>query len=105
MRIVASGARRDLGQLDAAVLTLQCPELRDVHKPWSARLRYAYADALLQAGRDDEALEWFRKAAESDRDGETEAAERLDELLGLTFEDTVDDSDDSGGPDTGQGAG
>ena len=28
MRIVASGARRDMGQLDAAVLTLQTPDLR-----------------------------------------------------------------------------
>jgi hypothetical protein len=28
MRIVASGARRDLGELDAAVITLTCKELR-----------------------------------------------------------------------------
>ena len=93
MRIVASGARRDLGQLDAAVVTLHCPELRDDAKPWSARLRYAYADALLAAGRTDEAVTWFERAAGSDRDGETEAQERLDELAGLVFVD-VDELDD-----------
>ncbi len=87
LRIVASGARRDLGQFDAAVLTLQCPELRDAGKPWSARLRYAYADALLAAGRQDEAADWFGRAAESDPDGETDAVERLDELGGTVFTD------------------
>ena len=51
MRIVASGARRDMGQLDAAVLTLQTPDLRAGTEEWAARLRYAYADALLAAGR------------------------------------------------------
>jgi tetratricopeptide (TPR) repeat protein len=81
MRIVASGARRDLGQFDAAVLTLQVRELDapDVH-PWTPRLRYAYADALLSAGRTDEAIDWFRRAADADPEGATDAEERLDEL-------------------------
>ena len=40
--IVAAGARRDLGQADAAVLTLQVPALRARGAaPWLARLRYA----------------------------------------------------------------
>ena len=95
LRIVASGARRDLGQLDAAVVTLQCPELRDESKPWSARLRYAYADALLAAGRTSDAVEWFERAAHADLDGETEAQERLDELSGLVFVDADDDDDAS----------
>jgi tetratricopeptide (TPR) repeat protein len=95
MRIVASGARRDLGQPEAAVVTLQGPELRDSGKAWSARLRYAYAEALLAAGRRDEALDWFRKAAESDPDGETEAAERVDDLEGTVFLD--EDLEDVGG--------
>jgi tetratricopeptide (TPR) repeat protein len=105
MRIVASGARRDLGQHEAAVLTLQCPELRDANRPWSARLRYAYADALLAAGRTDEAVDWFGRAANSDPDGETDAAERLDELTGTVFTD-VTDPDDPDDPDrAGEGAG
>ncbi len=95
LRIVASGARRDLGQYDAAVVTLQCPELRDAAKPWAARLRYAYADALLAAGRTDEATDWFRRASESDPDGETDAVERLDELGGTVFIDVEADQADA----------
>lgn len=105
LRIVASGARRDLGQLDAAVVTLQCPELRDAGKPWSARLRYAYADALLAAGRTEDAVTWFGRAAEADPDGETEAQERLDELAGLVFVDAEDGEDDGPTVDDGADAG
>jgi tetratricopeptide (TPR) repeat protein len=96
MRIVASGARRDMGQPDAAVLTLQTQDLRADREPWAARLRYAYADALLAAGRTDEAAEWFAKAAAVDKDGSTEAYERLDELSGTTFTDEGDPDDDEG---------
>lgn len=81
LRIVAAGARRDLGQLDAAVVMLQGPELEsDASGPWLARLRYAYADNLLAAGRIEEAVRWFLAAAESDVEGETDAAERAAEL-------------------------
>jgi len=78
MRIVASGARRDLGQADAAVLLLQGPQLKpELRRPWSARLFYAYAEALADAGRDDEAVQWLRHAAAADVDGSTNAAERV----------------------------
>ena len=85
MLIVASGARRDLGQPDAAALLLQGPELSPGRrKPWSARLFYAYAEAVLAAGREDEAVDWFGHAADADRAGETDADERLAELAGVT---------------------
>ncbi|MGH8969246.1 MAG: hypothetical protein ACRDV1_04800 [Actinomycetes bacterium] len=88
MRIVVSGARRDLGQHDAAVLALQGPQLRPTaRRPWSARLFYAYAEALLDARRPDEAAQWFGHAAEADEAGETDAAERLAQLSGVTFLD------------------
>ena len=46
--IVAAGARGDLGQHDAAVAMLQVRELTtEEDAEWAARLRYAYADALL----------------------------------------------------------
>ncbi|MFD3535156.1 hypothetical protein [Streptomyces sp. NPDC058664] len=95
MRLVAAGARRDLGQLDAAIVTLQSPELASsaVH-PWTARLRYAYADALLAAGRDREAREWFAKALEADKDGATDASDRLAEMDGVEFVDAFDDTDE-----------
>ncbi|WP_433472090.1 hypothetical protein ACQPZP_24690 [Spirillospora sp. CA-142024] len=92
LRIVESGVRRDLGQIDAAVVTLQIPELRDRRlRPWSVRLFYAYADALAEAGREAEASDWFARAAAADRDGDTDAAERYAELEGLHILDTEED--------------
>jgi hypothetical protein len=76
MRIVAAGARRDLGEFDAAVVTLTCKELNNETDEWALRLRYAYADALDAAGRRDEAREWFGKCAALDPDEFTDAAER-----------------------------
>ncbi|MFG3352418.1 hypothetical protein [Streptomyces sp. NPDC048001] len=91
MRLVAAGARRDMEQLDAAIVTLQSPELASQSvQPWTARLRYAYADALLAAGREDEAREWFAKALEADKDGTTDASDRLAELDGVEFVDVMD---------------
>ena len=81
LRIVAAGARRDLGQFDAAVVALQGPDLdAPGEESWRARLRYAYADNLLAAGRRQEAFRWFLAAAESDVEGATDAAERAIEL-------------------------
>ncbi|MFI7387883.1 hypothetical protein [Streptomyces sp. NPDC049813] len=95
MRLVAAGARRDMGQLDAAIVTLQSPELASNSvQPWTARLRYAYADALLAADREGEAREWFAKAVESDKDGTTDASDRLAELDGVEFVDAFDDEGD-----------
>ncbi|MCX5608724.1 MULTISPECIES: tetratricopeptide repeat protein [unclassified Streptomyces] len=91
MRLVAAGARRDQGQLEAAIVTLQSPELASSSvQPWTARLRYAYADALLAAGREDEAREWFAKTLEADKDGATDASDRLAELDGVEFVDASD---------------
>jgi tetratricopeptide (TPR) repeat protein len=88
LRIVESGIRRDQGLADAAVVALQVPELTSGRlRPWSARLFYAYADALLAAGRTEEAREAFARAVAADADGETDAADRLDELDGVEFED------------------
>ncbi|MEV6152223.1 hypothetical protein AB0L53_17925 [Nonomuraea sp. NPDC052129] len=96
LSIVESGARRDLGQNDAAVITLQrLPELRDPQaKPWSARLAFAYADALADAGHQEAATDWFAKAMAFDEDGETDAAERYAELTGAVIEDVEEDFDD-----------
>ncbi|MCM3301675.1 hypothetical protein [Streptomyces pseudogriseolus] len=106
MRLVAAGARRDMGQLDAAIVTLQSNELASNSvQPWTARLRYAYADALLAAGREGEAREWFAKAVEADRDGSTDASDRLAELDGVEFMDAlVEDEDQDGADRDDQGA-
>ncbi|WP_344679761.1 hypothetical protein [Saccharopolyspora taberi] len=82
LRIVAAGARRDLGEVEASVVSLQIPELDPQRQdPWSARLFYAYADNLLAADRVQEAFTWFVHAAHADDEGETDAPERLDELM------------------------
>ncbi|MCI2422831.1 hypothetical protein MOQ72_35935 [Saccharopolyspora sp. K220] len=81
LRIVAAGARRDLGEIDASVVSLQIAELDPRRQePWSARLFYAYADNLLAAGRERDAFTWFVHAAHADDDDETDAADRLEEL-------------------------
>jgi tetratricopeptide (TPR) repeat protein len=97
--IVAAGARRDMGQTAAAIQMLEVPELtKRTRADWLPRLRYAYADALADAGRSDDALVWFHRAAGVDADGTTGAAERAAKLEGLEFTDldedeTVEDED------------
>jgi len=86
--IVLAGARRDLGQVDAAVLQLQEPARRTkAGRPWAARLWYAYADALLAAGQADKARTWFASAAAHDVEGQTDATDRLLELDGVVFQE------------------
>jgi tetratricopeptide (TPR) repeat protein len=81
MTIVEAGARRDLGELDAALRTLENAPLRSQSRAeWVARLRYAYADTLLAAGRTEEAVEWFHRTVAVDSDEVTDAAERVVEL-------------------------
>jgi tetratricopeptide (TPR) repeat protein len=88
LRIVESGIRRDQGLTEAAVVALQVPELTSgKSRPGLARLYYAYADALLDAGREKEAREWFGRAAGADVDGETDATERCEDLDAVSFDD------------------
>ena len=96
LRIVESGIRRDQGLAEAAVVVLQLPELRERRlRPWSARLFYAYADALLDAGRTEQAREWFARAAAADPDEMTDAAERFDALDDdIVIDDLADDDED-----------
>jgi tetratricopeptide (TPR) repeat protein len=78
MKIVESGARRDLGDPAAAIRALEGRELRSQSRAgWVPRLRYAYAEALLADGQVAAAREWFERAAGVDIDGFTDAAERL----------------------------
>ena len=81
MTIVEAGARRDLGQLDAALRTLElAPLMSKSRSPWVVRLRYAYADALAAAGREQDALAWFHRTYSIDSDELTDAAERAEAL-------------------------
>jgi len=81
MTIVEAGARRDLGQLDAALRTLElAPLSSNSRAPWVVRLRYAYADTLEAAGRTTEALEWFHRTEAIDADEITDAGVRAEVL-------------------------
>ena len=55
MRIASAGARSALGELNAAVLTLQCSELGISDATWSKKLHRRYRDALVAAGRKEDA--------------------------------------------------
>lgn len=81
MTIVEAGARRDLGQLDAALRTLElAPLLSKSRGSWVVRLRYAYADTLEAAGREQDALQWFHRTHAIDADELTDADERAEAL-------------------------
>lgn len=80
--IVVAGARRDLGQMDAALSVLARGGLdRDRPRPGAARLWYAYADLLAATGRTDEAASWFAASAALDPEGQLDAADRAAALL------------------------
>jgi tetratricopeptide (TPR) repeat protein len=106
LRIVEAGARHDLGQtaeaarlLRAAVAAQPRQPAAGMHTP-AARLHYALADVLLDLGQADQAREEFRRAADLDTDGATDAEERSDALDGLAIEFDQGDEDDEPGTGT-----
>lgn len=63
LAIAMSGARLDLGQVDAALVELQIPQLNpDTAFSWSPALFDAYATVLEDLGRVDEAELWFTRS-------------------------------------------
>lgn len=95
MTIVEAGARFDLGEVEGALRTMENAPLRSVtREDWLVRLRYAYADLLLKAGRRDQAVEWFHRTAGIDGNGVTDAADRILELEGVVLESAESESDD-----------
>jgi tetratricopeptide (TPR) repeat protein len=106
LRIVESGIRRDQGRPAAGVAVLQVPELTDGRvRPWSARLFYAYAAALLDDGRDDEARVWFGRAAALDPEEETDAGERYEDLDSVVIDDLGELEGESDGDLEGESQG
>ncbi len=83
LSIVMAGARRDLGQAEAAAHLLETESLHSKSRePWVARLRYAYADTLLDLGRTEEAVEWFHRVVAVDGNHLTDAEDRIAALEG-----------------------
>ena len=85
LAMVLSGARTDLGQLDAAVAALEIPQL-DLHRAFSfsPRLFRAYAEALDAVGRTGESAKWRNQAkvAESALGLEDSSEPDIIDLLG-----------------------
>ncbi|WP_166985736.1 hypothetical protein [Canibacter zhoujuaniae] len=64
LAIAVSGARLDLGQLDAALAELEIPQLNPKKVfPWSPELFSAYAAVLEDLGRAGEAAKWEQLAS------------------------------------------
>lgn len=81
LTIVLAGARRDLGQVEAALQLLETEPLGSRSRAdWVARLRYAYADTLLAAGRRADAIEWFHRTVAVDGNKLTDAEDRIASL-------------------------
>ncbi|WP_336923577.1 hypothetical protein [Aquipuribacter sp. SD81] len=98
MLLVAAGARQDLGQADAAVLTLQVPELESRSEAaWHQRLVAGYAEALEQAGRSEEAALWRSRAERhpaAPRVGDDAGGDDVGDIVDLD-PDAADDADDA----------
>ncbi|MDO5744446.1 MAG: hypothetical protein Q4P23_08250, partial [Micrococcaceae bacterium] len=82
MAMVASGAQNDLGNLEAALAELEIPQL-ELNRAfsYSPRLFSAYADALENLGRNEEAATWRKQisvAEEALGTGEFEEPEIID---------------------------
>jgi len=90
LRIVIAGARLDMGQTDAALLLLeQDGDLTtSVVDDSLIRLRYAYAAALVAAGRGESARSWFARVADQDVSERTDAAEQSIEPVATEPEGT-----------------
>ena len=81
LAIIVAGAHQDMRQFDEAVLALQAETgSDDAPKVSQMRVRYAYADALEQAGRSNEAIEWFERAEELDSEGMLDSKNRIAEI-------------------------
>lgn len=74
LAIAMSGARLDLGQVDAALVELQIPQLDPTTAfSYSPALFESYGSVLEELGRDEEAEEWYTRA-----DAAAEALERAE---------------------------
>ncbi|MDQ6741255.1 MAG: hypothetical protein M3021_13075, partial [Actinomycetota bacterium] len=93
LAIVASGARADLGEREAAVAALEIAQL-DMNRAFSfsPRLFRAYSDALEAAGRSTEAATWRRQAVKA------ESALGIGEDADPFIVDLAEEEEDEGKP-------
>ncbi|MHA6524653.1 tetratricopeptide repeat protein [Tessaracoccus sp. G1721] len=93
--LVEAGTRADMGQRPEAMRLLQAAISRKVGPPFGqARLRYAYANLLEEAGDLDGAREWFSSAAALDQGTELDTADRIARLDGVVLPDFEPEDED-----------
>ncbi|WP_176761741.1 hypothetical protein [Tessaracoccus oleiagri] len=92
--IVEAGVRADLGQRQEGLRLLKSALGRNAGPNQArARMWYAYADLLLAEGDEAGAREAFVEAAELDRDGLLDTADRVAELDGVTLPESFADEE------------
>jgi len=97
LAIAMSGARLDLGHPEAALAELEIPQLDpSVAYSWSPGLFDAYATVLEELGRNDEAVEWLRRAdVAADALDETDPEDDLIEVVEEFDEEPEEFGEDS----------
>lgn len=79
--LVAAGARKDQGNIDAAMSLLKNKVMTSGNPVFSAaRLRFYFADLAAIKGDKKLALEWFKRCYELDPENELGSQERIEEL-------------------------
>ncbi|OFO12627.1 hypothetical protein HMPREF3088_07560 [Corynebacterium sp. HMSC22B11] len=93
LAMVVAGAYQDLGRHEEAIVSLE-EELDAADAPDVTKLRvtYAYADALAQAGRKADAIQWFTTANELDTEEVLDSEKRIAELNEGTGESNGNDA-------------
>ncbi|GAA2178791.1 tetratricopeptide repeat protein [Brooklawnia cerclae] len=93
--LVEAGTRDDLGQRpEAQRLLKEAIEARRGGRRGQARLRFAYAELLHEAGQESAARDWFASADAYDDQGELEVSRRIAELDGIEVPEGSDDGYD-----------
>lgn len=100
LAMVVAGAYQDLGRHEEAIVSLE-EELDAADAPDVTKLRvtYAYADALAQAGRKADAVQWFTKANELDTEEVLDAEKRIAELNEASGADNAERGGEAGDED------
>ncbi|TYR20200.1 tetratricopeptide repeat protein [Corynebacterium urealyticum] len=102
LAMVVAGAYQDLGRHEEAIVALE-EELDAADAPDVTKLRvtYAYADALAQAGRTADAVQWFTNANELDTEEVLDSEKRIADLNEGTGEKKTEEAGESNGNDAG----
>ena len=100
LTMVVAGAYQDLDRHEEAIVALE-EELDAADAPDVTKLRvtYAYADALAQAGRKADAVQWFTKANELDTEEVLDAEKRIAELNEASGADNAERGGEAGDED------